>query len=190
MNYRLIGNAALLSGAALLGSYAFSKASARTAPAASRAAPAIHSALVFAGKNGRLIYQAANVRGDTIPDFSNCGYRGGGVALPAVPVKVTVSPAQSVAQAPGGEATDDLARLGHGWAGSQMVFWNCRAAKIDLQKPPTSQNYAIGCITARQSGNGFWEAAGQPVTPASLYRQQLQERLGIGAVSNIEAGNK
>ena len=30
--------------------------------------------------------------GDQVPDFSNAGYRGGGVALPTVPVRETVSP--------------------------------------------------------------------------------------------------
>ncbi len=74
---------------------------------------------------------------------------------------------------------------GHGWAGSQMVFWNCRAGKIDCQKPPTSQNYAIGCVTPNPNGDGFWEAAGQPVLPVSLYQQQLQDRLGRSAVRNI-----
>jgi hypothetical protein len=32
--------------------------------------------------------------GNAIPDFSNCGYMGGGVKLPDVPVRATVSPGQ------------------------------------------------------------------------------------------------
>lgn len=31
-------------------------------------------------------------RGNTIPDFSNAGYRGGGISIPRIPVKVVVEP--------------------------------------------------------------------------------------------------
>src|SRR6476469_5237922 len=52
---------------------------------------------------GKLVY-AADAKGNTIPDFSNCGYHGGGVALPKdVAVKATVSPE------PGSK--DDTARI-------------------------------------------------------------------------------
>lgn len=33
---------------------------------------------------------------------------------------------------------------GHGWAGAQMVFWNCAAPLILVMRPPTAQNFAIG----------------------------------------------
>lgn len=67
---------------------------------------------------------------------------------------------------------------GHGWAGSQMVFWNCVAGSMDVQSPPTSENYAIGCITKRASGDGYWASLNEPATPRSLYLSQLKERLG------------
>src|SRR5262245_16040891 len=41
--------------------------------------------------DGRLIYQT-DPRGDRIPDFSYCGYRGGGVRLPDMPARVFVNP--------------------------------------------------------------------------------------------------
>ncbi len=41
--------------------------------------------------NGRLTYPA-DAGGNRIPDFSNAGYKGGGVPLPTVPVRVTISP--------------------------------------------------------------------------------------------------
>ncbi len=50
------------------------------------------SALVYPGAGGKLVYKPWNDKGDTVLDFSNCGYGGGGVALPVVPVKVTLSP--------------------------------------------------------------------------------------------------
>src|SRR5581483_8505914 len=41
--------------------------------------------------NGRLNY-LPDTNGDTIPDFSSCGYGGGGVAIPTIPVVTTLSP--------------------------------------------------------------------------------------------------
>src|SRR3954469_23734640 len=47
--------------------------------------------LVSVGKDGKLQYTPDGA-GNTIPDFSNCGYMGGGVALPDTPVKATLRP--------------------------------------------------------------------------------------------------
>lgn len=47
---------------------------------------------VYSGAGGRLIYKSLP-EADRIMDFSFAGYRGGGVALPAVAVKRTVQPA-------------------------------------------------------------------------------------------------
>jgi hypothetical protein len=43
-------------------------------------------------ESGRLVYEQDD-RGNRIPDFSHCGYMGGGVAIPDVPVRVVVAPA-------------------------------------------------------------------------------------------------
>src|SRR5215213_2676134 len=43
------------------------------------------------GPDGKLVYKTTPA-GDKIMDFSHAGYMGGGVALPIVPVKVTVKP--------------------------------------------------------------------------------------------------
>jgi hypothetical protein len=47
-------------------------------------------------EHNKLVY-VADAQGNVIPDFSNCGYGGGGVELPIVPVKETV-------EAPSGDA--------------------------------------------------------------------------------------
>ena len=60
-----------------------------TAPAA--ASPA-YSRLVRPGPDGKLLYSAYSDRGDRIPDFSHCGYGGGGVPIPNVPVRVRLAP--------------------------------------------------------------------------------------------------
>jgi hypothetical protein len=47
---------------------------------------------VYYGTDGRLLYRPLDAEGDRIADFSSAGYRGGGVALPDVPVAATVKP--------------------------------------------------------------------------------------------------
>ena len=49
------------------------------------------TSLVYPGTDGRLVYVADSL-GNKIPDFSNAGYKGGGVALPYLATKVTVWP--------------------------------------------------------------------------------------------------
>ncbi len=73
---------------------------------------------------------------------------------------------------------------GHGWAGANMVFWNCRTVSVSCEKPPTANNYAIGC-TGDVRGNGHIESKGRPVEPRSLYLTQLRQRLGDQALLNV-----
>jgi hypothetical protein len=78
------------------------------------------------------------------------------------------------------EAHDQGMADGHGWSGANIVFWNCTAAKIDVGKPPTAQNWAIGDTTTAApapTGTGFVESSNQPVEPPSLYQAQLKDRL-------------
>jgi hypothetical protein len=65
-----------------------------------------------------------------------------------------------------------------GWTGANLVFWNCTADKMDVEQPPTAQNWAIGC-TAKftPTSNGFLESINHPVDPQSLYHAQLEDRL-------------
>lgn len=85
-----------------------------------------------------------------------------------------------------------------GWAGANIVFWNCEGDFL-IQQPPTAQNYSIGHIGVasvifnRQlqdtnKPNGYVESMDKHVAPKSLYLAQLKERLGPAAVENIAAG--
>src|SRR4051812_48640244 len=49
------------------------------------------TSLVYAGVDGKLVYVADSL-GNKIPDFSNAGYKGGGVPIPHVQAKVIVWP--------------------------------------------------------------------------------------------------
>jgi hypothetical protein len=91
----------------------------------------------------------------------------------------------------------------HGWAITNSVAWNCRAGSRDIiiQKPPTGQNYAIGCFGRKVSGlkppapfleaEGFIEGTNKDsLNPHSLYIAQLQERLGITDVAGNANADK
>jgi len=76
----------------------------------------------------------------------------------------------------------------HGWAASHCVLWNCdlKSGGAYIEKPPTSQNYAIGVKTTRGISKGpFNKTLGyvegtnmSGLNPASLYMAQLSERCG------------
>ena len=82
-----------------------------------------------------------------------------------------------------------------GWAGANIVFWNCEGDFL-IQKPPTAQNYSFGHIGVNAvtfnaalqdltKPNGHVESMDMHVTPRSLYLTQLKERLGMEAVKNV-----
>ena len=89
---------------------------------------------------------------------------------------------------------------GHGWTMGWGVAWNNVAKNYVIQMPPGSANWAIGNRgeQLRQKmktfdpgpelpllPQGFIESQGTPVSPASLYLEQLRERLGRQALKNI-----
>jgi len=80
---------------------------------------------------------------------------------------------------------------GHGWAGAQIMFWNCDTNSIISESPVGAMNWAIGCLGAEQNGSwvnepdGIRESHGTHVTPRSLYYRQLDERLGTQALQNL-----
>ncbi len=82
-----------------------------------------------------------------------------------------------------------------GWAGANIVFWNCEGDFL-VQKPPTAQNYSFGHIGVNAvifnaglqdltKPNGHVESMDYHVAPRSLYLTQLKERLGMDAVKNV-----
>ena len=80
---------------------------------------------------------------------------------------------------------------GHGWAGSQIMFWNCAGSTMVLQDPPGDHiNWAIGFKgTIRNVGDmtteplGIVESNGTFITAIpSLFIAQLNERLNLAAL--------
>jgi len=86
---------------------------------------------------------------------------------------------------------------GHGWSAVNSVLWNCDLTSngsIYLQKPPTGQNYAIGCKAKRITHSapfigevGYVEGQNQAgLQPASLYLAQLAQRKMQTAIAQPE----
>jgi hypothetical protein len=78
-------------------------------------APGEEANLVYL-KNGKLVYRTYANEGQTeavnqLPDFSFAGYKGGGIALPQVAVKATVSPAKGDCRALIQAAIDQVSAL-------------------------------------------------------------------------------
>lgn len=69
-----------------------------------------YSKIVYPGKNGKLIY-TPDANGNIIPDFSNCGYAGGGVKLPEIAEQISVSPVQGDARELIQSAIDKVSKL-------------------------------------------------------------------------------
>jgi hypothetical protein len=88
---------------------------------------------------------------------------------------------------------------GHGWTIGWSVLWNNEAGDIVVQNPPGVLNWSIGDKGRQESApmpvfgqpkgpplpRGVVESAGKHVEPASLYLEQLRERLGIAAIATI-----
>src|SRR5262249_18453042 len=86
---------------------------------------------------------------------------------------------------------------GQGWSIGFGVVWNSTANTFLIQQPPGSTNWAIGSsgrrTTAREPGNpdptplpeATIDSHGTRVAPGSLYLEQLCERLGPAALTNI-----
>ena len=78
---------------------------------------------------------------------------------------------------------------GHGWDVGWAVAWNVSSPFLLVQQPPGAINWCIGCVgspvTIGGTPNGIFDSPGKMVEPASLYLQQLRDRIGPEAIRNI-----
>ena len=91
---------------------------------------------------------------------------------------------------------------GHGWTMGWGVVWNSSAAALVIQNPPGAANWCIGSSGDEQTApmkifgvpkrdlpdmpQGYIESANHRVLPENLYRAQLAERLGAGALQALD----
>lgn len=81
-----------------------------------------------------------------------------------------------------------------GWSSVYSVLWNCTVGDGEtacVQRPPTSQNFAIGTNGTVNGVNWYPgnpvgciqnDDQGRQLEPASLYRAQLENRVGINLI--------
>jgi hypothetical protein len=78
---------------------------------------------------------------------------------------------------------------GHGWDIGWSVAWNVTSPFLLVEQPPGAMNWWIGCtgkpVSVTGAPSGIFDSADRPVAPASLYLEQLRERLGDAALANI-----
>ncbi len=79
----------------------------------------------------------------------------------------------------------EIDNQGAGWAAANCVLWQCTASIITCRRPPTAQNWAIGCW-GQFVGDGHWRSLSQFVKPISLYAAQLAERKGDKAAAALQ----
>ncbi len=76
---------------------------------------------------------------------------------------------------------------GAGWSAANCVLWQCQAATMDVFRPPTANNWAIG-VWAGFSGDGTFQSRSDSVRPMSLYQAQLEERVGKPLAAKVGFG--
>jgi len=75
----------------------------------------------------------------------------------------------------------NTAGSGHGWDIGWSVGWNVSSPFLLVQQPPGAMNWCIGCtgkpVKLGETPTGTFDSPNAPVLPASLYLEQLRERL-------------
>lgn len=74
---------------------------------------------------------------------------------------------------------------GVGWAAANSVAWNSSASVVIARQPPGATNWAVA-VWGQFLGDGRWSMVNEFAEPKSLYRAQLQERLGTPALTALE----
>jgi hypothetical protein len=150
------------------------------------AADLARSAWVAPGANGRLAYQATPA-GDRIMDFSYAGYMGGGVALPDVPVKASVTLS-------GGEDDTDAIQaaidqvsalpLQNGFRGAVQLAAGTYAAARTI-------NISASGVVLRGAGSGAMSGTGTTIKLTGKPHLAFQVRASAGPrASNDSAASE
>lgn len=176
---------------------------------AQRPLTANHSSIVYPGKNGRLVY-VRDENGNTIPDFSNCGFMGGGVELPNVPVRVTVAPVKGDARETIQAAMDKISKMPrdkNGFRGAVLLrkgVYNVgdtihiNESGVVLRGEGQGENGSILVATKRAKSHRLIEIHGKATAKATgTPRRILDEYVPVGArtfrvesVAGIKVGDQ
>ena len=138
------------------------------------------STWVYRGGDQRLHY-GTDARGNRIMDYSHAGFRGGGVALPAIPAARTVEPASGDSTARIQAAIDDVSRMprqADGFRGAVMLArgtyqvdgqLKIAASGVVLSGAGSGENGTVIRVGGAPhrfidiSGSGSWALQGEPI---------------------------
>ena len=176
-----------------------------------------YSKIVYPGKSGRLIY-LPDENGNTIPDFSNCGYMGGGARLPDVPVQAEVRSEPGDARERIQSAIDRVSKMprdSRGFRGAVLMrkgshkiegTLRITASGIVLKGEGQKENGTVLTATRRKQhplieirGAGFGKISGMPrrildsYVPVGARSFRLDSTQGLRVGGNIvvrRIGNK
>jgi hypothetical protein len=152
------------------------------------------------GRGDKVFYVATQSRSEGPVVVLHCRFSGGGAIEPhqrwstGLLVDECEVPDGSINLMNRGEMG-----TGHGWTVGWSVLWNNSTGSIIVQNPPGGANWSIGDLGEQRSApmptpgqgkgsplaGGVVESSGKHVEPASLYLEQLRERLGPAAVVAI-----
>ncbi|GAA4847113.1 hypothetical protein GCM10023310_26520 [Paenibacillus vulneris] len=147
--------------------------------------PARSSRATYIDEAGAMIY-LPDYRGNRLPDFSGVGYRGGGKAIPEVPVQVTLSPVPGDNTSHIQEAIDRVSRLpldANGHRGAILLTKGIYeiASSLEIR--------ASGVVLRGEGQGDFRKLWHDPDQCSSL--EQLKERLeGQDATILITTGSE
>jgi hypothetical protein len=133
---------------------------------------------VYPGDDGQLVYET-DARGNRIPDFSNAGYMGGGVAIPDVEAKITLDPAE-------GDDTERLQAAIDEVAGMELDENGFRGAILltrGTYEVETSLNIAASGIILRGEGQG---EDGTTIVATGNTRRNILNIAGQGRHQEVE----
>jgi hypothetical protein len=151
---------------------------------------------VHLGADGKLAY-TPDAEGGTIPDFSSCGYMGGGVKLPKVPVQLTLEPSGAADELPRLQAAIDEVgkrpRDANGFRGAVLLkrgqyringTLNIGASGVVLRGEGPGEDGTILVATLAKQHTVITVGGSGSLTPVESTRQQItDERVPAGARS-------
>lgn len=165
-----------------------------------------HSKIVYPGKDGKLIY-VPDEKGNTIPDFSNCGFMGGGVRLPDVPVRAEVAAGESDARERIQAAIDKVSKRSidkRGFRGAVLIkkgvhkisdTIRINASGIVLRGEGQDDNGTVLIAAKRKQhtlieikGRGFGNTAGTPRRIIDPYVPVGTHTLKLDSVRGLRVG--
>lgn len=80
----------------------------------------------------------------------------------------------------------EIFNQGVGWAVANSMAWQTEVSQLVNRRPPGAHNWAVS-VWGQYVGDGSWSGTNEFASPDSLYRAQLDERLGKGASVALDA---